>query len=432
MATRSACLAVSLTLVLSACLPDPPSSGDADGDGDGDGKADGMGPDGTPSPKWGRLATPGFDGAPIKATLYFPGQARDGSMWYEYSSLANLELYTENPAKLFELKWSEVDYAEEDWTQEMNVRTVTLGEMMDVGVNVLYLSDWGPRGTDGWAKWAPMQSSTFAQDELLSAIGTRSLLTIPFIESNPDWSFRTEFTGSTSTPAPQLVKHIEDIIDRIILHPDKPNWPDHWAMVYGTDGVPRRALAIIHASSMSAMDDQRYVDGLDAVADQVEEDTGERIGFLLDAMPPNSRAPGKFFPTPANTALAMSRSSSILGISNFIPEIWANVGDDPDDGKRIAWKRDFTRSWVESGVPTLVDVAPGYDASKVFPTEPRFGHGVAWREAATDLVAEFGQDGIVLNSWNGYTEAMVIVPTAERGNAAYMWAKMLTTKLPPP
>lgn len=431
MAIRSSlCLAVSLTLGLSACLADPASSDD-DGD-DSDGKADGMGMDGTPSPDWGRLANPAFAHQQIKATLYFAGQARDGSMRYEYPAAANLELYTETPARQFELKWSEVDWTEADWTEAMNVRSVTLDEMVGAGVNVVYLSDWGARGSDGWAKWAPMQSSTFAHDEVLSAIGSRRLLTIPFLESNPDWTFRGEFTGSVSSPAPQLVSHIEDIIDRVIVHPNDPNWPDRWAMVYGADGLPRRALAIIHASSMSTMDDEHYVDGLDAVAAQVEEDTGVRVGFFLDAMPPNSRAPGKFFPTPAKSALPMRRSSSILGISSFIPEIWADVGLDSDDSKRIAWKRGFTKSWVDSGVPTLVDVAPGYDASIVFPTEPKFGHTSAWRAAATQLVEEFGEDGIVLNSWNGYTEAMVIVPTEQRGNAAYLWATDITMQLPPP
>jgi hypothetical protein len=32
------------------------------------------------------------------------------------------------------------------------------------------------------------------------------------------------------------------------------------------------------------------------------------------------------------------------------------------------------------------------------------------------MVADFGEDGLVYNSWNGYTEAMAPVPTGEFGD----------------
>ena len=383
----------------------------------------GAGSDGAESRRlWGRLASPGHEGQPAIATLFFAGEARDGSTRYEFPASSNLGLYTEQPLDARNLHWS----------SQPASRFNVLDQMVDIGINVVYLSYWGTRGTDTWSRFAPMQSSTFAHDEVLDAIGDRPILVVPFIESHSDWTFRGEFPGQPGSPAPGLVAQLEDLVDRIVLHPRDPDWPRRWAQMYGADGTPRRAVVIIHASSDSSIDDQAYADGLDAVADAVEAATGERVGFLLDALPPGSFAPGTSFATPSGTAGAMRRSASVIGISCFLPEIWVGFDDDPDDAQRLAWKRDFTEGWARSGVPTLVDVSPGYDASIVFPGSVRYGHTAAWRGALRQLVADEGSDGLVLNSWNGYTEAMDVVPTTVEGDTVFRWAEDLAASVTRP
>ncbi len=211
-------------------------------------------------------------------------------------------------------------------------------------------------------------------------------MVVPFVESHSDWTFRGEFPGQPGFPSPGLVAQVSDLVDRIILEPADPAWPDLWAKVYGPDGEARLAVAVIHASSDAIIDSKEYVEGLDAAASEIEAATGVKVGFLLDALPPGSFAPGRSFPTPASSAGPMSRSVSVLGISCFIPEIWVDFGADPGDAKRLAWKRDFTAAWVDSGVPTFVDVTPGYDASLVFPGSVRYGHSLAWRDGLASLV----------------------------------------------
>lgn len=364
---------------------------------------------------WGRLASTGHRRAPVVATLFFAGEARDGTMQYEFSASSNLGLFTEHPGDQRLLHWS----------SDPGTRLLALDQMVETGVNVIMLSNWGPRGSNAWAQWAPMQSSTYSHDEVLSAIGSRPLLVVPFLESNPEWAFRSDFPGTQQEPAPAMVARIVDLVERGLLEPDDPAWPSRWAQLYGPDGRPRRAISIIHASSDTSMTDEEYVDRFDEVADAVEDATGVKVGFLLDALPPKSFAPGAFFPAPWRTARAMRRSKSILGISAFLPEIWSEIGEDPGDLQRLAWKRNYISDWVDSGVPTLVDVSPGYDASIVFPGSVRYGHTEAWRESLRQMVAELGDDGVVLNSWNGYTEAMSMVPTTERGDAVFLWARDL-------
>jgi hypothetical protein len=417
-----------LPVAAPACGDQLSSPGDDDGPGVSDG---GPGEDATEVPiepdasvveTWGRLASPGHDGERIVATLFFAGEARDGTTRYEFPASSNMNLYTQLPDDDSQLRWS----------TEPASRHLVLDQMVETGVNVVYLSYWGQRGTDTWSRYAPMQSSTFAHDEVLSAIGDRPLMVVPFIESHSDWTFRGEFPGQPGFPSPGLVAQVSDLVERIVLEPADPRWPDLWAKVYGPDGEPRLAVAVIHASSDTVIDSREYVEGLDAAAAEIEAATGVQVGFLLDALPPGSAAPGSSFPTPESSAGPMSRSLSVLGISCFIPEIWVDFGSDPGDTKRLAWKRAFTAAWVDSGVPTLVDVTPGYDASLVFPGSVRFGHSLAWRDGLADLVDDFGEDGLVLNSWNGYTEAMVMVPTTVQGGTVKRWAEDLAASVTRP
>jgi len=43
------------------------------------------------------------------------------------------------------------------------------------------------------------------------------------------------------------------------------------------------------------------------------------------------------------------------------------------------------------------------------------------------MVIDYGQDGLVFNSWNGYTEGMAAVPTAEYSDRFYNWLQVLCT-----
>ena len=158
--------------------------------------------------------------------------------------------------------------------------------------------------------------------------------------------------------------------------------------------------------------------------------TGVKVGFLIDPLPPDSNAPGVFRPNPEKSGAALLETDAILGIQAFIPEIW--VSGSPDDVQLMAWKRDFARRWSATGVPFLIDISPGYDASIVFPDSITYGFSAEWRDTLTGMVKDFGQDGLVFNSWNGYTEGMAAVPTQEHGDVAYRWLQASCTLVDAP
>jgi len=370
--------------------------------------------------RWGRLANPSFDTHRIKATLFFPGQAKDRTNPYECNPGSNLPLYTVHPA----------DDRHLNWAMSGANRTFAIDRMVEAGINVAVMSSWGedflPCST-AWTPWAPMQCSTRAHNELFAASLGKHILIIPFIESRADWNVRNEFPNWGDQIAPGTVSQIVNFINRYIKNPPFRGAADKWAQVYDRNGQPRYAVALIHASSnqLGPNDHSAYAAGFGAVAQEVFQRTRIKVGFFLDALPPNTNAPGVFKPSWGATASFLKNEDSILGIMCFIPEIWVGSSSDTT---LLNWKRDFSRGWANTGIPFLMDVCPGYDAHIVFPGSVRYGLNIEWTMELTDMVEDFGQDGLMYNSWNGYTEGMAAVVLEEYGDFFSHWLRTLTCK----
>ena len=163
------------------------------------------------------------------------------------------------------------------------------------------------------------------------------------------------------------------------------------------------------------------------MAGEVAQATGVQVGFFIDAVPLGSNLPRTSFGSSALfTGPYLRETASFLGIQCFAQEIFTNESGDDD---LLAWKRDFIRGWVSTGIPVLVDVSPGYDGHLVFGDDAHasYGHSDEWFQGLTALVNDYGQAGMVYNSWNGYTEAMAGTPTTEKGNSLYDWLKALNS-----
>lgn len=373
---------------------------------------------------WGRLANPDFDGASMKTTLFFPGQARDGTSPYECSITDQTSLYTVHPSDSRHLAWS----------TSVSNRAFALEQMTQAGINVVQMSFWGEDFlpcSSSWAAFAPMQDSPKAQDELFASATGRPLLILPFIESRGDWAMRYEFpTSMDGQVAPGLVSQIRHLIRRFLQNSSHPEWAGKWARLYNRNGEARYAISLLHASSdrLSGSGHQAFAAGFDTVADAVEASTGVKVGFLLDTLPPGTFAPGAFRPSPEQTGPYMANTRSVLAINCFVPEIWVGI---TNTTALLQWKRDFLQRWQQTGLPVLVDVSPGYDAHLVFGSQaaPAYGYSAEWREGLTQLVHDFGMSGIAYNSWNGYTEGMAGMPTLEHGSAWYDWLARLSWTL---
>ena len=340
-------------------------------------------------------------------------------MNYECYAAPNLDLYTVTP----------VDSGHLLWSTGTSFRNLALSAMVESGINVVSMSSWGEDFLPcdvGWSRIAPMQCSPESHDEMFDAAGSVGLLIIPFIESRDDWALRDEFPiAADGRVAPGAVSQITNLIERYLQNSSHPEWASRWAQVYDQQGDPRYAVSLIHASSnrLGFGAHGSFAEGFDLLADEIHRITGIRVGFFIDPLPPDSNAPGRFKPSPQRTGWYLQQADSILGIQAFIPEIW--MTGSPSLTEMIKWKREFSRRWAASGVPFLMDVSPGYDASIVFPASITYGFTQRWQDALTSMVGSYANDGLAFNSWNGYTEGMAAVPTHEHGDAYYIWLQAL-------
>src|SRR6266516_2062690 len=98
------------------------------------------------------LANPGLDQQPMRGVFYFPGNWErtrpTGEFYGRYPWLGgNESTYTLHPAKAYHLGFSESAAA----------RTQAVADIAATHANVIVMSYWGPRLTDNWMFWAPMQ-----------------------------------------------------------------------------------------------------------------------------------------------------------------------------------------------------------------------------------------------------------------------------------
>jgi len=366
-------------------------------------------------PEPGFLANPGFENEAIKSVFFFPGNWRNGVQFYDFNPSDNRGLFTLHPGDARHLGWSE----------SQSNRDFTVEAMIDAGVNLVHMSYWGLPGTDNWAHWSPMQSSTASHDELFNAVLGKQILVAPYLESyaptdhHDGFIFADDFPGTIADPAPLLLSRIEDLVDRYLVNPANAQWPSKWARVYDQNGLERYLLSIIHvASNKVSVTDQEFAAGFDRVADEVFDKAGIRVGFALDILPPDSYAPGSFKATPLSTGSWLAQQASVLAIQFFLPEIWTGMSN---ENSLITWKRAYLLSWKNTGIPLIFDLTPGYDAHIVFPSSPVYGNTQTWRDLQTQVFNDLGSQSLTFNAWNGYTEGIAGVPTLQYGNATYLW-----------
>ena len=256
---------------------------------------------GVPSPDWGLPANPGFERQKLKAVYFFAGNWRyhgqsgddDPMTWYEFPQDPNYKLYTIFPREPEHLGWSE---------SQAN-RDFAIGKVLDVGTNVVVMSHWGERGSDRWAGSAPMHTSTYAHDQLFDAAVGKGLLIMPAIESSngtlgcfyagrqgfsESYNFAADFPHSDhdGTLAPQLIRQIEDLVERYVTQPTNSKWPAEWARMFDRKGNARLAINLLHVGSTKReLNDAGFAAAFDAVAEQVLADTGQLVGFTLDVLP---------------------------------------------------------------------------------------------------------------------------------------------------
>ncbi len=430
------------------------------------------GPADTRHPEWrGLLASPGFEGTAVKGVYFFPGEGRHANN------------YTTHP----------LDPADEKWNSspDPSTRVLVMDRMVRAHVSTVVMSywsdmpQWSPMDVASKTrrnvvcKKKPDVEFFLESDEpvigVLAAAKGRHLVILPVVEQGndkdcpevPHWEFSEEFPflpfelpdNPELRVAPGLVARVGKLVEVF------RGRMDQWAQIYDRDGVPRYAVQIIHVSSNvidqlvgTDRDDKQFAKGFDDVAARVKSLYHIDVGFTIDTTGLNTR----YSAFPHEAGRALEKTPSVLAIQGFVSEIFSgliNNGPDPcvkierglcepqdnnrDNLERLAdWKRDALNAWLETGVPIILDITSGYDARIVF---GRFPDGTPGRTAFWGDNFNYTEDrwrnwmselkeprikGIVVDTWNGYTEGYAAVPSLEHGHTVYNWLTDLLEPAP--
>ena len=204
--------------------------------------------------------------------------------------------------------------------------------------------------------------------------------------------------------------------------------------MYDRQGEKRYAVNILHVASnlVGRHEHERFARGFDRVAEKVFEETGVLIGFTLDILPhrdevnnggchQDDMVKNTFRAVPKKTGPWLRQQASFLAVQAFIPQVYIGTSV---VNKLLLFKLSYLQKWLDQRLPVILDVDPGYDAHLLWPGAQRWGNDDQWRGLLSTLRA-LPVQGIVFNTWNGYTEGYAAVPTREDGNANFRWMQDL-------
>jgi hypothetical protein len=277
---------------------------------------------------------------------------------------------------------------------------------------------------------------------VLDAVQGRPLVIMPALESGFDaqhpeishWEFSKDFPSRVG--APGLVERIGELVGlfrgRMQL----------WARMYDRNGDWRYAVHIIHVcSDLPGTNDLQFANAFEDVASEVQRVYRIPIGFTLDIIGGNHA----YVATPTSAGPLLEQRPSVLAVHGFESEVWSGkvlnrlpcfydwwlchpYDNNRDNLQNLAdWKRAAVHDWVVTGLPMLLDVSNGYDGRIVFKQNGTgfWGDNMCytddrWRNWSSELKGS-GHKGIVLDTWNGYTEGYAGVPSREHGQTVYNW-----------
>lgn len=357
----------------------------------------------------GLLASPALDGQPVKGVYFFAGEGNAGS-----------PIYTTHPTNADDLHWN----------SQPATRARVLDRMVAAHVNTLVMSYWS-----NMPQWSPMQLDGTSLAGVLDASQNRPLVIMPAIEGGfdsshpeiPHWQFSADFPhpAGSSAIAPGLVDRIGLLVSlfqgRMKL----------WAQIYDRNGDARYAVNILHVCSDQRTSDTEFAAAFDLAAAQVLAKYHVLIGFTLDTIGGNQA----YVASPGKAGPVLASKASVLAIMGFESEVFSGKIQPGDNNKSnlpglADWKGAALRDWLATGVPVIFDVSNGFDGRFVWksaqnPNPGFWGDNLnysddRWRNWMSELKSP-GIKGIVMDTWNGYTEGYAAVPSREHASIVYNW-----------
>ena len=401
--------------------------------------------------QWGVIANPNFDRQPIAAVFFFAGSGKGHGQKYFSSGCNAWPVPCLAPNNEFQYTRHPLAGYEVNWSDSLDNRHSIVDDIVSTGFNVIEMSYWGPPGTRNWAYYAPMQTSTCANDELVDLLVSRGdILLYPWIEDSskvpdcdPDPSNGGAFIFADDIQTLKgLDKRVFDLVARYIVQ--YPKRAQAWAQIYDSQLVPRYAIGIGHARATDpSMSDAEFISRLQAVADAIHLNYPDvNIGFILDDLGgPATSHDNNYYMQARRTAAVIRQHPAILAIRPFRSEwqaaTWGGTYTSTEESRVALFdrKRSLAISWLQEGVPFIQDFTTGYDGHLVFPKTAAYGDSDAWRNDQA-AIRGLGQIGLAYTAWNGFTEGWIGTSAKEPdhdgspGDTWNRWLRVMLTRDP--
>lgn len=361
--------------------------------------------------RWGRIANSSHRDQRIYTGLYFAGPHNPNT----------IPLFTRHPLNADRL----------DWTNPDDIR-FSLQQLVDIGLNTIKVSYFGHEAeTDLFAPtWLfsrrvwPHEGrpGTYTEAEQIERVRQLfdiarelGLLVAPLIEVTPINRFFEYFPVNSN----ELLHRAEWLLKNF---GDEPNH----LRVFDRNGKARHMLWQIEAIHLGPVNAPEFAAGFDTAARLLYERTGHLVGWGIDPtpLPPYGSHAG---PEPA----ALRNIESIVAINPFNITSQGPGPSEPEDQiteeERMAYARDITTVWANSGLPYIATAIPGFDAHRVRPDLARYGFNAGWLRQQQQLAVANGNAGLAFDPVNGFSEGYNIYPTEEDGDTITRWARETVT-----
>ena len=285
----------------------------------------------------------------------------------------------------------------------------------------------------------------------------KDMTVVPVIEESMNFTFSPFFPNQSHI----LKNRIKKLLGKYGNY-------ESWLEMYDKNGERRKAVFLLHAIYYGFPMAKDLENEFDVIADEIFNETGHKIGFILDTSPlgetsydMGSGVPfhnytnanligGTYVPQPEdlrdiNSFLAINpfNITSDTGIpsNTDVSEVCSYIQNPLlfDDAIRLCNSDLWLKYWYEeSGLPLIATVVPGFDDRLARPGFSQYyGDSDLWNHIMEKSVRQYNTAGITLDIWNGFTEGYVFVPMlpffnkwniTRTGHENYEFAKTLFGK----
>lgn len=330
------------------------------------------------SPDWGTLGNEGHEKDFTRGIFFFAGPPNPNSRYPHLHPVT-------------------------DWSSDADIEKI-FDEIKSANVNVINLSWWGDH--DETQKWAPTINSKEVNDRVFREAKERSILVAPVLEVSPEFEFFKDFPDHTE----EFEKRLESLLSTYGEN-------ENWVKIIDKNGEKRHFIRLIESIHLGQIDEVKFAQTFNTVADKVFQKTGKKVIFGIDPTP-----------LPPNGSDAGPNIEELKKINSVIITPYNIFSDGDTEDERIEKAGSIMQRWIDSEIPIILPLMTGFDDTGTDrPITQKFGNSDEWLSKIKNFFGKYSSciKGVNFDSWNTYTEGGSVAPTKEYGDANLKFAKLI-------